>query len=250
MSTPPILFFMRDLKKQIFPYKCPYKKVRIGNEGDGGYVVADIPCDVCYSYGSNDEISFEVGMYEKFGTKSFVYDHTINKITNKPDYITFKKEGVADSKTVDCNTIDNHMKENNSGSERKILKMDVEGHEWKSLFSSNRLKEFDQLVIEFHFTFLSEMQIELFKKLSKDFKMIHLHANPFDFNPYVDIEFPKFLEITFLRNDLFKEVPEVDTTSTFPDPNLDPVYTKDIPELKWWKRTYESLDKELISKIR
>jgi hypothetical protein len=52
------LLFMFDLKKQFVPYKSPFKKVRVGNEGDGGYVVADIPCDVCYSYGSNDEISF------------------------------------------------------------------------------------------------------------------------------------------------------------------------------------------------
>lgn len=240
------LYFMRDLKEYIVPYKSPFKKIRIGNEADGGYVIADIPCDVCYSYGSNDEISFEVSMNEKLGAKSFVYDHTIAGITNKPDYITFKKEGVSPEKTVDCNTIDSHLNENGSSTERKILKMDVEGSEWDSLYVCKELSRFDQLVVEFHFYRLHPIQIELFKKLTRDFKIIHLHANPFEFNPYIDIEFPKFLEVTFLRNDFFKEF-EVDMDSKFPDPFLDPQYTKQIPDLQWWKRPYKSLDKELIS---
>jgi hypothetical protein len=187
-------------------------------------------------------------MHEKFGSKSFVYDHTIDGITNKPDFITFKKEGVAEYKRDNCNTIQSHLQENGGGSARMMMKMDVEGSEWKSLYVCDDLDKFEQVVVEFHFFMVHHMQIDVLKKLNEKFKIIHLHANPFQFNPYIDIEFPKVIEVTFLRNDFFSEF-VVDNESIFPDPDLDPRYTKQFPELRWWKNPYQTLDKELISEL-
>lgn len=240
--------FMRDLKKTIVPYKSPVQKIRIGNDADGGYVIADIPCEVCYSYGSNDEISFEEGMFKRYQSKSYTYDHTINRITNKPDYITFKKQGVSWCKTHDCDTIKSHLLENCSGNEKKILKMDIESCEWDVLYQSDVINKFDQLVIEFHFFQLSRVQIEVFKKLTKDFKIIHIHANPHQLCPYVDIEFPRVLEVTFLRNDFFSDF-VIDMDSKFPDPELDPVYAIPFPNMQWWKRPYDTKGIQLLSDV-
>ncbi len=237
--------FMNILKKFIVPYKSPVQKIRIGNEADGGYVIADIPCEVCYSYGSNNDISFEEGMFKRYQTKSYTYDHTIDGITNKPDYITFKKEGVSHQATSNCNTIESHLEENCSGTERKLLKMDIEGCEWEVLYNSDVTK-FDQLIVEFHFFNLNSIMIDVLRKLTTNFKIIHLNANPHQLCPFLDIEFPKVLEVTFLRNDLFFQI---DMDSKFPDPKLDPVYAIPFPNLQWWKRPYDTKGIQLLSDV-
>lgn len=235
--------FMRKLKKFFVPYKYK-KKVRIGEGGDGGYVIADIPCEYCYSYGCDDNILFEKGLYENYGTHSYTYDHTIQGITNKPDYITFKREGIAFMKTHDCDTLESHVSGHDHSS-KKILKMDVEFAEW-AVFHSTKieiLEKFDQIVVEFHFYMLEDSMLEVMEKLTSKFKIIHMHANPYPINPYIDIEFPKVIEVTFLRDDLFTDDElEVDMESVFPDPDLDPVYPIQFPELKWWKRPYDTFN--------
>lgn len=243
--------FMRDLKKLVVPYECPYKKIRVGGVADGGYVLADLPCDICYSYGSNDEISFENGMYNKYGTQSYVYDHTIDHITSQPDWITFKKQGVSHMKTDTCDTIKSHLMENgHENSKNMVLKMDVEFSEWSVFDTCDVLDKFDQIVVEFHFFSLyPSAMLRVFEKLQKTFKIIHMHANPHQINPYIDIEFPRVLEVSFLRTDLFEGTPVIDKLSTFPDPVLDPVYAIPFPELKWWKRPYDTKAIQLLSEV-
>lgn len=250
MSHEMFFNFMKDLKKQIIPYVCEFKKIRIGNESDGGYIIADIPCDICYSYGSNDEISFENGLFEKYKTKSYTYDHTINGITNNPEHIVFKKEGVSWLKTLDCDTIESHLIENNHmNKESKLLKLDVEFCEWDVLYHSNVLEQFDQIVVEFHFFQLFDKMIDVFKKLNKNFKIIHIHANPHQLCPFIDSEFPRVLEVTFLKNNFFKEF-VVDMESKFPDPELDPKYAIPFPNMQWWKRPYETKGIQLLSEVK
>ena len=53
------------LKRHVVPYKTNLKKIRIGDNHDGGYVVADLPgYDALYSYGSNDQTGFERHFYD------------------------------------------------------------------------------------------------------------------------------------------------------------------------------------------
>ncbi len=245
--------FMRDLKRLFVPYKSPYKKVKICEGKGDGYVIADIPCDYCYSYGSNDDIAFEKGLYKRYKTHSFTYDHTIEKITDKPDYITFKREGVSHEKTEDCNTIESHFEENDIPEGKSLLlKMDVESAEWSVLATCNVLHKFQQIVIELHFYKIDGILLKILERLLLNFRIIHMHANHYLTNPYIDIEFPRVIEVTLLRNDLFDGNFQIDTDSTFPDPELDPVYPIPFPELRWWKRIVEpfsavSLVEEKIS---
>jgi hypothetical protein len=236
--------FMKKLKTLITPYKCKYNKIRIGHMSDGGYVIADLPHapKYAYSYGSSDNIVFENGIYEKYGTKSYTYDHTINGITNKPEYIKFKKEGVAHCKTQDCDTIQSHMSENGTDQQRLLLKIDIDYAEWPVMYTCDieTLKKFDQIAIELHFFQIApEMMLGALEKLDSCFKIIHMNPNVFPINPYLDIEFPKVIELTYLRKDLFDSDIEIDMDSVYPDPVLDPVYPIQFPEMKWWKRKYE-----------
>ena len=49
----------------------------------------------------------EKSFYEKYKKESYVYDHTIDKITDKPDFIHFFKEGVSNIKTYNMYKINN-----------------------------------------------------------------------------------------------------------------------------------------------
>ena len=81
------------LRKYIVPHKTNLNKIRIGNKSDGGYVICEgLPeYDALYSYGSDDQITFEKEFYNKYDKQSYVYDHTVDSITNKPDYLHFFK---------------------------------------------------------------------------------------------------------------------------------------------------------------
>ena len=173
----------RRLKTYFKPFKTNLKKIRFGPHGDGGYVAIDMEkCDSLYSYGSNDEIEFEKTFYEKYKKPCYVYDHTIKEITNKPDYIHFYREGVSSKKEENLNTIDAHI-ENNGHTENTNLfaQIDVEGAEWDSLIASKYLKNFSQMIIEFHLfgNLLSyDKKIdELYQHLNKHFICVHVHGN-------------------------------------------------------------------------
>lgn len=239
-SADEYLRIVRDIKKIVVPYKSPFPKIRMGSLDSGdGYVIADIPYSICYSYGSNDEITFENAIHEKYDTESFTYDHTIEKITGNPAYIKFKREGISYTKTDDCNTLLSHIMENgHENNNHMLLKIDVEGHEWPVIAHDEGIipRHFSQVVIELHFV---PSQVAMchacISKLLTFYKIIHMHPNHYPIIPYLDIEFPLVLEMTLLRNDLFDRKCEIDFDSKFPGP-LDRIFEIPFPELKWWKR--------------
>ena len=240
---------LKDIKKLIVPYKSPYKKIGMFGQGDG-YVIADIPFDICYSYGSNDDIAFENAIYEKYKAHSYTYDHTIQKITNKPFYINFKREGISHLKTKDCNTLASHLSENGHNDNNMLLKMDVEGWEWNVITGDNgSLQKFKQIEIELHFNEeILEICLKCIRKLTENFKIIHMHPNHYPINPFLDIEFPRVIELTLLRNDQFTTEPEIDYESEFPG-TLDIPHAIPFPRLQWWKRQYDALPGQLLSDV-
>jgi hypothetical protein len=214
------------------PYKCPGEKVSIGRNEDGGYVIMKPvnPFTWCYSYGISDDISFEKDLFEKYGTMSLLFDHTIESIDGP---FTLYKEGVSHEKTDSCDTIENHIKR--FGETRDmILKMDVETCEWNVLryINPETLKKFSQIVIELHF-YGPDVHMDALRNLTKEFKVIHLHGNPYIENRYLDVTemFPRVLEVTLLRNDLFFQV---DMDGMYPDPRVDTRLNIEKP-LTWWK---------------
>jgi hypothetical protein len=229
--------FLRKLKKLIVPFESPFEKIRIGPKKDGSYVIADIPCDVCYSYGCDDNILFEKGLFERYGTISYTFDPFINGITECPDYIHFKAEGIAQIKGEIFDTLETHIS-NEKQTDNMLLKIDVESSEWPLLYHGcNGFSKFKQIVIEIHFGTMPfhghDDYIKAVSNLLVDFKIIHMHANGYPIVPYLDFEFPKVIELTLLRNDLFVNEPLIDVKNKYPDPELD--IDTIVSELKWWK---------------
>lgn len=61
------IYVCEKLKKYCVPYETNLKKIRIGDERDGGYVVSELPgYDALYSYGCDDKTSFERAFYDLY----------------------------------------------------------------------------------------------------------------------------------------------------------------------------------------
>ncbi len=127
------------------------KFVRYGDLKDGGYVlINDLNRDdTLLSIGVGENISFDLDC-EKQVSKIVLVDHSIPlfEIPNS-NYSLYRKRLATyeDSSSI---TIENLLK--NHQSKDYILKMDIEGDEWKILsqLSPDILNRFRQIIIEFH----------------------------------------------------------------------------------------------------
>ncbi|KAK3267409.1 hypothetical protein CYMTET_24036 [Cymbomonas tetramitiformis] len=97
-------YFQRNWEPSI---SCE-QEARIGIMGDGGKWVcnpANIPKDKCilYSFGSNLEFSFEVGIHEQLGCEIHTFDPTVAKHrvdAVKPEYVNYHYYGLGRDSTV------------------------------------------------------------------------------------------------------------------------------------------------------
>ena len=233
------------ITRLLCPHVTQYKKTRIGGDVDGGYVICetDIVPDALYSYGSNDKISFERDFYSKYNKPCYVYDHTIDGITDKPDYVHFFKEGIGSQKTHELDTLSSHISMNNHGNCKNLfLQMDIEGAEWDVLVHQP-IEQFSQMIIELHMypymfsnpMFLTKI-IGTLSYINKYFIPVHVHGNnacsPENRPWLVDGVLPMCMEVTYLRKDAYP----IDET-VYPIQDLDKDNNPKLPSMKLdWSR--------------
>jgi hypothetical protein len=208
----------------LIPYETPFKKVRIGSKGDGGYVVVDnglTEYDTLISMGICDDNNFEVEFNSFSNAYIQQYDFSIENpplhIENS-DFFKTKVESVKDIVSHQVN--------------KKFLKMDIEGSEW-SLLPTMNLDEYEQIVIELHmYGHPFEKMINSIECLTKNHKVVHVHANNSGFPIYylnkknrISMMF-NLLEVTLLRSD----VCEFSVNKTSYPTELDVPCNKDKPE--------------------
>lgn len=222
------IYVCEKLKKHCIPYETNLEKMRLGDNRDGGYVFSKLDSyDALYSYGCNDQTSFERSFYDKYKKESYVYDHTTEKITDKPDYIHFFRQGVGPEKMGPYDTIDNHIEQNGHQDCKNLFgQIDIEGGEWDLFNDSFKyLNNFSQLVIEFHI-FGNVVQYEekidrTFEILNKNFVCTHVHGTNCPLMPWLDANFPRVFEASFVRKDL--------VSHKTPEPGIFPIDGLDYP---------------------
>ena len=214
--------FARQLKKHVVPFKTNLKKIRLGKDFDGGYVLADLPhYDALYSYGCDDKIHFEQAFHDTYKVPCYVYD-PFKGISNKPDFIHYFKEGLCSVKTSNMDTLDAHIERNGHTASKNLLgQIDIEGSEWgvfeggyyKGILNSDskHLENFSQIIIEFHLPLEFNLEKirayeavfgEVFTHLNDKFVCIHVHGNNCPIQPWFDHNFPRVFEATYVRRDL------------------------------------------------
>lgn len=189
------------------------KMIRVGRDNDGGYAMLnDFEKDECiaYSFGIAEDVSWDKQMAE-MGYEVFMYDHTINRLSEDHKGFHFFKKGIADSEnhSDEVEELSELMKKN--GHELKhhmILKMDVEGCEYGFLrmVESSVLDQFDQIVMELHgLTTKREGVIEALEKLTTTHQIIHVHANNYGSVLWAgNVPYPETYEVTLANRNVYE----------------------------------------------
>ena len=204
-----------------------YKKVRIGNKGDGGYILLnDLKnIKIGYSFGISREISFDKELADN-NIDIFMYDHTIKKLPFENSKFHWKKIGLIGIRNNNINnmkTLQELIEDNGHSNEKNmILKMDIESYEWDVFqnLPEKNLRQFKYIVGEFHFSNSNkEKQYNIIKKLLSTHEIFHIHCN----NCGAIIKFDgysicRLLEISFILQEGYEFIED---SSIYPIEGLD-----------------------------
>ena len=216
---------LRDLLSRLHPVTGGLPLIRLGADGDGGYVLPDDFAGIraCFSPGVDDRATFEMELARR-GIECFLADASCSHSPVDDPLFHFlpKYLGVVDDdQTV---RLDTWVGTCAPGGDDLLLQMDIEGAEWPVLLnvSDRTLRRFRIIVLEAHFldrlfdregfTILSAVM----QRLLQDFALVHNHPN--NYGGLVsrgDIGVPRALEMTFLRKD---RVTEWHPVTEFPHP--------------------------------
>jgi hypothetical protein len=193
MSTPPNPLRCPDIFRAL-TFLTPYdtqsmKKVRVGPDRDGGYIMLDDleGSGEVLSFGIGNQIGYDLVLAQK-GKRVFMYDHTIDGLPYEHPNLFFRKSGIGPSDTEDANlfTLTYHIEaEGLSERDDLILKLDVEGAEYDSILATpfEVLRMFRQVIIELHDLLrLGEPEfrqqfIQFMQKMTDCFTIVHVHGN-------------------------------------------------------------------------
>ena len=184
-------------------------KVRLGSEGDGGYVMPSMSkkSNTVLSIGIGDEVSFDNQLAE-LGARVLQFDHTIAGSPSTHPRIEFHRVGWGrdEGPFISLNSMVKMLDWEDA--RHPILKFDTEGAEWDCLFESTTedLARFEVLAGEFHaFDELVnrayfDKAYAVFSKLALTHHVVHMHANNAGGMVMLGgIPFPRLLELTYLR---------------------------------------------------
>jgi len=218
---------MDEIKKILIPYDTSFSKKRYGKKNDGGYVLYEQLVDVCdcvYSFGINNDYSFEEDIYKQKKTNLYMYDGTVDHYFENKDFNFIKKN-------VDSVV----FKEINQSFQNIILKSDIEGSEYEMFLNCDDkyLKIFSQICFELHDIHSNRDAAKLLlNKINNFYTLFHIHGNNYS---YIKDEIPNVLELSFVNNNLIldKNISIQEYPSHLLDSPNDPLRNDYI--LNWWK---------------
>jgi len=193
-------------------YQCPYPKLRLGKNNDGGYIIAEIPgitYQLILAGGIQRDISFEEDFVKKYDVKCFAFDGTIDKLPKENNNINFIKKNIGFNNTDTVTNLHDLINAN----ENIFVKMDIEGGEipWIKSLSDEQMNKFDQIVMEFHRPF-SNKEIDVFDKINKNHILVHFHGNNCcGTRDHKDVQIPNVFECTYLHKKFFSNPPQLNT---------------------------------------
>lgn len=197
--------------RMVRPVETDRPLIRIGGEGDGGYLIPDdlegVGC--CFSPGVSSISDFENEMTLR-GIRCFLADYSVDAPPLENRLFDFEKKFLGIRSDEVFMTLENWVCRKWPEGPDAILQMDIEGSEYQVILESDRelLRRFRIIVVEFHrlealFDAAAFELVNLaFVKLLNDFELVHAHPN--NCGPivrYLDFEVPPIMEFTFLRRD-------------------------------------------------
>lgn len=200
------------LVRRLHPVACTSKLIRLGPDGDGGYLIPDdlTDIDACFSPGVNRISGFERDCAER-GMRVFMADASVEKPAEEHPRFVFTKKFIGASTHDDFVSIEEWVTSavGRTGGDL-LLQMDIEGYEYEALLSLpiEMQKRFRIIVAEFHYLdyLFSEplfgLYSKVFEKLLTTHACLHIHPNNVCGSISVGgLTIPQMAEFTFLRTD-------------------------------------------------
>ena len=198
------------------PIGTEHKLVRLGPDGDGGYVLPDDLQGIvaCFSPGVDKICGFELACAQK-GMRVFLADKSVDSPPDSHPMFRFTKKYVGAFGSDDFMTLDEwveHSLERKDGD--LLLQMDIENYEYEVILSmsSELMMRTRILVIEFHSLCqlwnkpFFMMASRVFEKILHTHTCVHIHPNNCaPVQERGDFVIPPIAEFTFLRNDRFQQ---------------------------------------------
>jgi hypothetical protein len=203
---------MEGLVAKLRPVATGIDLIRLGPDGDGGYLVPDdlTGIQACFSPGVSDESGFERDCADR-GMSVYLADASVNAPAIAHPSFRFTKKYVGATSAGDFMTMDDWVSSSPvGGTSDLLLQIDIEGFEYETFLnmSIDLMKRFRIIVAEFHQldeywskTFFG-LASRTFDKILQTHTCVHLHPNNCcgSFS-HQNLEIPRVMEFTFLRND-------------------------------------------------
>jgi hypothetical protein len=197
-----------DLITRLRPQNCGKDLIRIGGNGDGGYLIPDDleGIEYCFSPGVGAVADFESHL-ATLNIRSFLADYSADSLPIERPEFTFDRKFLSANDTEISFTLkswrDKYLKDYTGD---LLLQMDVEGFEYEVLIGTpiDFLSNFRIMVIEFHYCdkifdpFIYTLYKTCFEKILKHFHVAHIHPNNCCGSVRKGgIEVPRILEFSF-----------------------------------------------------
>lgn len=241
---------LRRLMPLLRPQSSGHELIRIGPDGDGGYLVPDDLEGIahCFSPGVYDSADFELHLAQDYGVDCYLADASVAKSPVDHARFTFDPLFLGKENAGQFVTLERWMADKLPADDRQdcLLQMDIEGAEFDVLEQTplDVLRRMRIIVLEVHHLNILAQDgglrriRQIFEKVCAEFLPVHLHANncaaPVSFRGH---EIPPLFELTLLRKDrlLSDHMP---AAVTLPHP-LDAPNVPEQPDIvmpgEWWR---------------
>jgi hypothetical protein len=217
---------VQSLLQALRPLDAGIDLVRIGPDGDGGYLLPNDLDGIAHAFspGVSTESGFEAELAER-GMRVFLADYSVDRPAVSNPRFDFDKRFVGCLTDERYITLDDwHAAKLGADASDLLLQMDIEGAEYETLLaaSPSLLAKFRIMVIEFHW--LPQLWNEpffaiaarVFYKLLATHAVVHIHPNNCcGAVKSAGLEIPRIAEFTLLRRDRLRST---SYRTTFPHP--------------------------------
>lgn len=203
---------VKTLISKLMPYETDIELVRLGPNGDGGYLVPnDLDgIEACFSPGVGLLSGFEEACSSR-GMKVFMADNSVDSPALKNDNFVFIKKHIGPLSNDEFITLNDWVEMSSVKTDSDLLlQMDIEGSEYLALINmpESLLKRFRVVIVEFH-NLQKFWNIEFYEKAETAFckiltthTCVHIHPNNCcGIHHWGGMSVPVAAEFTFLRND-------------------------------------------------
>jgi hypothetical protein len=186
------------------------KIAKFGDHGDGGYAIVDDlkKSDVLFSIGVGDNVSFDEEC-ERRVSRVVLVDHTVPNFNPPIGNFEIIRKPLVPGEVSGIGVTIHQLLSQQVDAKDYVLKVDIEGDEWKILseLTSSDLVKFRQIILEFHGlnNFLDlEEKLSALKKLASTHSPIVVHANNQGSHRFISGMFlPDVLEVTWARTNSY-----------------------------------------------